>query len=111
MDPKPPMTPPEDVEPDSTMSKFVPIDAKIFSTLDFAPSPIATMEITEATPMTTPSAVRKLRVLLRRRARIAMGRVCATFMERCLPRPASALLRRDAVFAARHSLSFRPSSR
>jgi hypothetical protein len=69
------MTPPEVVDPDITMSRFVPIELNTFSTPAFAPSPMATIEITEATPMTTPSVVKKERVLFLRSARTATGNV------------------------------------
>ena len=55
------------------MSRFVPIAAKTAATRALAPSPTATIEMTEATPMMTPSAVRKLRVLFRISAPSAMG--------------------------------------
>ncbi len=44
---------------------LVPMAAKTPDTRALAPSPTATIEMTDATPMMTPSAVRKLRVLLR----------------------------------------------
>ena len=73
IDPNPPITPPDDVDPDSTMSTFVPIPLKTAATRALAPSPTATIEMTDATPMMTPSAVRKLRVLFRISAPSAMG--------------------------------------
>jgi hypothetical protein len=78
--PKPPDTPPMDVEPERTMSMLVPMAAKTPETRAFAPSPTATIEMTDATPMMTPSAVRKLRVLLRISAETAMGITFARFM-------------------------------
>ena len=77
---KPPETPPVEVEPERTMSMFVPMAANTLETRAFAPSPTATIEMTEATPMMTPSAVRKLRVLLRISAVTAMGMTLARFM-------------------------------
>src|ERR1051325_6239633 len=80
IDPKPPITPPEDVEPDRTMRRFVPMAEKTLSTRAFAPSPTATMEMTDATPITTPRAVKSERLLFLRRARKASGKVWPRFM-------------------------------
>ncbi len=71
-EPNPPWAPPEVVEPDMTMSRFEPMAANDFSTMAFAPSPIATMAITAPTPMMMPSAVRNDRSLLRISALPAM---------------------------------------
>ncbi len=70
-EPKPPRAPPAFVDPDMTMSKLVPMAAKVSSTWLLAPSPMATMAMTAPTPMMMPSAVRKLRNLLRSKARPA----------------------------------------
>ena len=53
-DPKPPCAPPAVVVPDITTSRFDPIAAYDFSTIALAPSPIATIAITAATPMMMP---------------------------------------------------------
>ena len=70
-EPAPPMAPPPCEEPLRTMSMLEPMAAKVCSTRALAPSPMATMAMTAATPMTTPSPVRKERSLLRARARSA----------------------------------------
>src|SRR3954452_15567337 len=57
IDPKPPWAPPEVVDPDMTISRFDPIAVYDCSTIALAPSPIATMAMTAATPMMIPSAV------------------------------------------------------
>ena len=63
------------LEPGSTMRRFVPIEAKALSTRAFAPSPIATIAMTAATPMTMPSVVKNERVLFRKSARRAIRNV------------------------------------
>jgi len=78
-DPKPPATPLLVVVPESTMSMLVPMAANTPETRALAPSPTATIEMTEATPMMTPRVVRKLRVLLRRSALSAIGRMFERF--------------------------------
>ena len=69
--PAPALAPPAVLAPDETMRTLVPIEAKACSTRARAPSPIATMAMTAATPMMIPSAVRNERSLLRRSARPA----------------------------------------
>ncbi len=61
------------------MSKLDPIPANTLETRTLAPSPTATMEMNYATPMMTPRVVRKLRVLLRMSAVIAMGSTLPIF--------------------------------
>ena len=80
------------------MSRFVPIDAKASSTRFFAPSPIATIAITAATPMTMPSVVRNERILLRRRARAATRSVASRFTA-APPRRRAAAARSRATLA------------
>ena len=77
IEPKPPWAPPDVVVPDMTMSRFDPIAAYDCSTIAFAPSPIATIAITAATPMMIPSAVRNDRSLLRISALPAIRIVCS----------------------------------
>ena len=78
-EPKPPMAPPPPEEPFRTMSMLEPMAAKVASTRALAPSPMATMAITAATPMTTPRPVRKERILLRASARRATRSVMSQF--------------------------------
>ena len=70
-DPAPAFAPPDVFAPDDTISTLVPIDANACSTRARAPSPIATIAITAATPMMMPSAVSSDRNLLRSSARSA----------------------------------------
>ena len=70
-DPAPALAPPDVFAPDDTISTLVPIDANACSTRARAPSPIATIAITAATPMMMPSAVSSDRSLLRSSARSA----------------------------------------
>ncbi|MGC4091648.1 MAG: hypothetical protein QM756_27960 [Polyangiaceae bacterium] len=111
--PKPPRTPPEVLAPGITMSKFVPIAAKACSTLDLAPSPMATMAITAPTPITTPSVVKNERILLRNSARNAMRKVCSRFTRappsRRSRRPARLQLERSAAAACGRSRPAHPS--
>src|SRR5690348_9915976 len=65
--PEPPRTPPSEVEPGEITSMLVPIEANAAEILAFAPSPMAVMVMTAATPMITPSVVRKLLRRLRER--------------------------------------------
>jgi len=51
---------------------LLPIDVNAACTRALAPSPIATIATTAATPMTIPSVVRSARALLRRSARAAI---------------------------------------
>ena len=63
--------------PGRTVSRLVPIALTWSITFCLAPSPIASMAITEATPMTMPSRVRMVRKRLARSARSAV-RVAST---------------------------------
>ncbi len=69
--PEPPRTPPALDDPGNTISRLVPSEENACSTRDRAPSPIATVAITAATPMITPSVVNSDRALLRISARPA----------------------------------------
>ena len=74
-EPMPPRMPPELLDPENSRITFVP-DASIIERMrSLAPSPIDTMQITAATPMMMPRAVRLERSVLRRRASSASRRV------------------------------------
>ena len=85
IDPNPPRTPPELVEPDCRMRMFVPMAAKACSTWALAPAPMAIMAMTAPTPMTMPNVVRNARSLLRKMARKATRKVCTGFKGALLP--------------------------
>ena len=70
-DPAPALAPPDVFAPDDTISTLVPIAENACSTRARAPSPIATIAITAATPMMMPSVVSSDRSLLRSSARSA----------------------------------------
>ena len=72
--PAPPCERPEREEPGETVSMLVPRRLMLFSTSWRAPEPIADITITDATPMMTPSAVRRLRIALRWIAASAVAR-------------------------------------
>src|SRR5690625_1101052 len=79
-EPAPPRVPPRMDDPELMMSRLLPIEVKVCSTRLRAPSPMASMLITAATPMITPSVVKKERTLLRVRAvsatrMVSMGRI------------------------------------
>ena len=59
-----------------TYSRFVPMDSMLLVIDEDAPFPIASMEMTEATPMTMPSMVRPVRSLLALRL---FNRICKKF--------------------------------
>ena len=69
--PKPDRSPPDVVLPGSTSSRFDPTEAIWAEIRWFAPSPIATMMMTAATPMIIPSIVRMERILFARSERKA----------------------------------------
>ena len=84
-EPKPPRPPGPELEPENSMMTLVPVPSMEAWMRDFAPSPIDTMQMTAATPMMMPSAVRKERILLRRSAMPAMRRVSAVEIMRPPP--------------------------
>jgi len=69
--PNPERNPPDVVLPGITRRRFDPTEAIWAEILWFAPSPIATMMITAATPMIIPKIVREDRILFARRERKA----------------------------------------
>src|SRR5512141_1036488 len=73
--PKPARAPDDVTLPGITMRKFVPRDFSWLSACIRAPSPMPTTATTQATPMMMPRAVRRVRILLRERARKATFRM------------------------------------
>ena len=69
--PNPERRPPDVVLPGRTSSRFDPTEAIWAEIRWFAPSPIATMMMTAATPMIIPSIVRMERILFARSERKA----------------------------------------
>ncbi len=106
-EPAPTLTPPAVFAPDDTISTLVPIAVNACSTRALAPSPIATIAITAATPMMMPSAVRNERSRLRRSARSAMRMVSHSLMRARLRRRTRAGA--VALSGAALSLHTRPS--
>ncbi len=85
--PAPARTPPAVVAPGWTTSMLVPRLSSCFFTAALAPSPTATMAISAATPMNTPSMVRAERSLLRSSA---CSEAETTIDRNATPRPESA---------------------
>src|SRR3989304_4991111 len=69
--PNPDRNPPFVVPPGTTSSRFAPTEAIWAEIRWFAPSPIATMMMTAATPMIIPNIVRMERILFARSDRKA----------------------------------------
>ena len=70
-EPMPPRMPPDLLEPEKSRITLVPEASIIERMRSLAPSPIDTMQITAATPMMMPRAVRLERSVLRRSASVA----------------------------------------
>ena len=65
-------TPPRMSAPGEIMIMLLPISAMLACMLRLLPWPMASMVMTEATPMMMPRAVRKERILLAKMARMAI---------------------------------------
>ena len=70
--PDPMRAPPDEVEPENTISRLLPMELISLEIRWRAAAPMDSMAITAATPMMMPSMVRLERILLARRARRAM---------------------------------------
>ena len=78
--PAPRLTPPELLEPGVITTMLTPRSRMLCSMRDWAPWPMATMQITAPTPMMMPSMVSMLRILVRSMLRKAMRISFSGFM-------------------------------